>query len=490
MEQHRLTSVYFKNLKALHDLEFELGDKNVTAIFGKNGSGKSTILHAMACIYRAPSGTDSRTIRFPRFFKKEDHVSWTGSFFRVNYVHDGTPGQRDYYMSREHWSPDIKKRPVRYFKYIGIDTCTPDVERTETRSKTKFYMRTLEEEIEQRERIIAQASEILGKPYDGYQKTEFLKHRYKRVTTKDGKIYSSLTMGAGEQRVFTILEALNQMPAFSLLLVDELDLTLHTEALNRLVDLMVDMAEKRHLQIVFSTHREELAYRKDINIRHIWPSVDATKTQVLEQTTPDCLRRLTGKMIKPLEIFVEDLLAEAIARQVVRDEDMLPYVDIQRFGSAQNAFTIAASWIMAGEDTSNRILLTDGDEYATEEQRIVRMNKVFTGTENGTDERRLEAVRLIKQYHLPKGEHPEHFLWSHLKEHVDTLYGRMANEMGCITGDKHKYLYQIRIDAGEQEEAFLYQIMNTLHNDEFWGYYVAELRKWLQARKELVTGHR
>ena len=91
MEKHRLTCVYFKNLQALHDLEFELGDKNVTAIFGKNGSGKSTILHAMACIYRAPSGTDSRTIRFPRFFKKEDHVSWIGSFFRVNYVHDGTP---------------------------------------------------------------------------------------------------------------------------------------------------------------------------------------------------------------------------------------------------------------------------------------------------------------------------------------------------------------------------------------------------------------
>ena len=38
--------------------------------------------------------------------------------------------------------------------------------------------------------------------------------------------------------------------------------------------------------------------------------------------SPDCLRRLTGRMVKQLEVYVEDDLAEYIARQVVRDKGL------------------------------------------------------------------------------------------------------------------------------------------------------------------------
>lgn len=38
--------------------------------------------------------------------------------------------------------------------------------------------------------------------------------------------------------------------------------------------------------------------------------------------SPDCLRMLTGRMVKQLEVYVEDDLAEYIARQVVRDKGL------------------------------------------------------------------------------------------------------------------------------------------------------------------------
>ena len=44
--------VYFTQLKGLKNLSIDFGDKNVTAIFGINGCGKSTILHALACLYQ------------------------------------------------------------------------------------------------------------------------------------------------------------------------------------------------------------------------------------------------------------------------------------------------------------------------------------------------------------------------------------------------------------------------------------------------------
>lgn len=50
-----LDKVCIGQLKALKDIELDFNDKKVTAIFGINGCGKSTILHALACLYRPHS---------------------------------------------------------------------------------------------------------------------------------------------------------------------------------------------------------------------------------------------------------------------------------------------------------------------------------------------------------------------------------------------------------------------------------------------------
>ena len=46
----KITSLHIDKLKGLENLDISFEDKNVTAIFGANGCGKSTILHALACI--------------------------------------------------------------------------------------------------------------------------------------------------------------------------------------------------------------------------------------------------------------------------------------------------------------------------------------------------------------------------------------------------------------------------------------------------------
>ena len=52
-----LDKVFFTQLKGLHNVEISFTDKPITAIFGVNGCGKSTILHALACLYRPNSHT-------------------------------------------------------------------------------------------------------------------------------------------------------------------------------------------------------------------------------------------------------------------------------------------------------------------------------------------------------------------------------------------------------------------------------------------------
>lgn len=56
-----LDKVFFTQLKGLHNVEISFTDKPITAIFGVNGCGKSTILHALACLYRPNSHIGEKT---------------------------------------------------------------------------------------------------------------------------------------------------------------------------------------------------------------------------------------------------------------------------------------------------------------------------------------------------------------------------------------------------------------------------------------------
>lgn len=473
-----LDKVTFTKLKGLKNLEIDFGTKNVTAIFGINGCGKSTILHALACLYRPCSAIGEKNY-FTRFFKGENRVTWIGSALSADFTIEGTPrNDQKYAKAGDRWTPRMGKRPRRDVVYIGVNTCVPDIEQA-TVTTSKYHM-GLDEEVERGNEIIRAASHIMTYVYDTYAKTSCRKKKYKKVS-RNGKInYSSLAMGSGEQRLFSLLEIIFTMPPYSLLLIDELELTLHTSALMRLVDEMVKVAEKKHIQIVFTTHKEELALREDINIRHVWNAPDGTF--VLDHTTPECIQRLTGKMEKPLEIYVEDDLSEYIARQVARDKKLLSYISFHRFGAIENAFVVAAGLDIQEANSDDKIFLLDGDKYQTYQERMKQMQKCYSGNENGKNERRQRALSHIKQYILPEGEQPEHFLWTKLKEDNNDL-GKYAQEIIEVADDKHSYLYDVQQRSGESRESFLTRLTGILAQQDFWAEYVSELGNWLDARK-------
>ena len=388
----------------------------------------------------------------------------------------------EYKKAADRWTPRIDQRPVRDTFYIGIDSCVPAIEH-ETITRTSYVMTPDPNAVANINQILQSAANVLGRQYDDYTKTSCGSRRYKRVRTHAGTSYTSLSMGAGEQRLFTILERLYNLPAYSIMLVDELDLTLHTTALNRLVGIMVDLAQRRHIQIIFTSHREELTKRTDINVRHIWTPANAGQTFCLDHTTPDCLFRLSGQMNRPLEIYVEDDLATAIVREELRDSGMMDYVTIHQYGDAANAFVVAAGLEIQGLLSDDQILLTDGDVYRTEEERQGIMQKRYSGNEVGKELHRQNALQRIKQFHLPENGHPESFIWTLLK----TKEGRLsvyANEIALNPDDKHSYLYDIQQRQGDTRENFLRDVISTVKMDEAWENYVSELRNWLRDRRQ------
>ena len=475
----KITSLHIDKLKGLENLDISFEDKNVTAIFGANGCGKSTILHTLACIYKGIS-QGAETNYFTRFFKRIGTAKWAGSHMTAHMLIDEHTKAIVYKKSADRWTPRIDKRVERDSYYIGIESCVPDIEK-ESASRTSYIM-TPGAPVANREDIIRQASRIMGRTYDDYAKQSCAKRNYKKVGIQGGTQYSSLSMGAGEQRIFTILDRLYSVPEDSLILIDELDLTMHTVALNRLVDTMVNVANSRNLQIVFTSHRENLAKRTDINIRHIWKPANQNQSFCLDHTTPMCMYRLNGEIKKEFEVYVEDDMAEAIVRSVLRQEDINDYVSIIRYGDASNAFSVAAGLHIEGELSEKQLILIDGDVYKTDEDKLKMMKKRYAGNEAGKDQIRQEALQRIKDFKLPDGEQPEHFLWTMLKTKQGKL-AELANGIDENQDDRHGYIYDVYLLQGECRAIFLKELIEILETDNQWENYVSEVKIWAQARK-------
>lgn len=67
VENIYIDSINIEKLKGLKNISIEIERNGLTAIMGVNGIGKSTILHALACVFK-PKFSDGENYKFPVFF--------------------------------------------------------------------------------------------------------------------------------------------------------------------------------------------------------------------------------------------------------------------------------------------------------------------------------------------------------------------------------------------------------------------------------------
>lgn len=168
MEKQILKSVYFKQLKCLNDVTIFFSD-TLTAIMGVNGSGKTTVIHALACVYQPDDGGKGEKHKFPEFFVPNTDSLWQGSELYVVNETEGRNGQRVILPSRRYgkdidrWSPRYENRPKRNVYYIGIDTCLPEIEKSTATSRILYSSEKKNGRLA--ENILRDAAYILNKSY-------------------------------------------------------------------------------------------------------------------------------------------------------------------------------------------------------------------------------------------------------------------------------------------------------------------------------------
>jgi len=475
-----LKEIRIQKLKGINNLCLKF-DKNLVALMGVNGSGKSTVLHALACSYSPYEKGEN--YKFSYFFTPNPDASWKGSCFTiVNYdLNEKKEVSKKFEKKGDRWAR-YDSRPQRDVYFMGISSCIPEIEIEKKTSFINYVSKTLSDKLN--EKIIIEASYILNKDYEELLLHEAGRKKYMGVHTKGGIIYSALSMGAGEQRIIKILQTVYSANQHSLVLIDEIDLLLHAEALHRLIKKLAEIATKKNLQIIFTTHSLEMQFLNQYaDIRYIEQQND--RMLVYDSIKPDLLYKMSGKMKREYSIYVEDNFAEAIVQQIAINLGMQRHISIITYGSIENAFVVAAGKVLSEENTENVLVVTDGDRFVTAEEKEKRLKNVLTGTEEGHDEKIKKALKMIVQFNLPENTAPEKYIHSLLISMDDSHECVACAKNITSVNDNHEWIERIVEQIGIGEQIYS-TIMDIVSEHESWELYVSSVYEWIKRKRDEI----
>ena len=160
-------------------------------------------------------------------------------------------------------------------------------------------------------------------------------------------------------------------------------------------------------------------------------------------------------------------------------------VDIIPYGAIENAFTLAASFVIQNEDIINKLILLDGDRYITPEEKVQQINKKLTGTEIDADEKRDAALSIIQEFILPEGISPEQFIHDMIiksfpEEHE--MY-TAALEIKAVS-DTHEWVYGICEKLGEEIPSIIREVFIYAWEDEAFQTYLEQIYNWLELKRK------
>lgn len=396
-------------------------DFPVTALIGPNGGGKSTVLGACACAYVSIEPVD--------IFKKSRVGDENMDRWHVEYkIIDKEINPKGSLIENldlvdNSWTrTNSLKRSVTLF---GINRTVPAMENPlfshkrmlsayEKSSNTKI----LSSQVENIEHIKREAERILGKSLTNFQLLELTFHTIKaknpkyivvnREVTENGdtiittrrpqvmseeernvKIktskkftfigdngtskYSEFHFGAGEASVIHMIADIETRPDNSLILIEEIENGLHPLAVHRMVEYLVEVAKRKNIQTIFTTHSDYALI--PLPPEAIWAAIDGKLQQ--GRLTVEILRVISGRVDKRLAIFVEDEFAKIWLEAVIREKlsDRYEEIGVYSLFGDSTAVNTHENHLKNPAVESHSLCFIDGDSRQGEsnEKRVFRL---------------------------------------------------------------------------------------------------------------------
>ena len=323
----------------------------ITAIAGTNGSGKTTLLQLCSAAYVAQQG--GRIYKIGDWVRtalgEETPAFGEHSSIVFSFWNDDPTVSIPYQKERTRWGYPRHGNPIRNVEFFGITTFAPRIERKdrlhvfrsklEVKGTTKFVPELLES-----------ISTVLGVAYPdgsmhkvGLAKGDWSDHlpQVKRGESTYGEPH----MGAGEQKVIRLIQSLEALPARSLVLLEEPEITLHPDAQRGLAWYLMSLARRKGHQVLIATHSADLFETLPPEARVLLARTKQGVTVVPRPPAIAAARALSGiaKTNKDL-VLVEDVVGQKFLSEILRqlDRGLLANCSVVPVGNTDDVYRMVA----------------------------------------------------------------------------------------------------------------------------------------------------
>lgn len=339
----------------------------VTAIIGPNGSGKSTVLGAAGCAYKI--------IKPGMFFSKSSIGDNSMAEWKIEYeltdkhLNARQSIKRGCNFRQAKWArSEVVERSVLYF---GIERTVPAGEKTKFNplKNSKYHHANPMNSILP---IVAEKiGHVLGKQVNKFNSTKLKNDEKFFVGEHNGNTYSEFHFGAGESSIIRIIDAIENSDHNSIVLIEEVENGLHPVATRRMVEYLIDIAEKKSLQIIFTTHSDYAL--EPLPSHAIWACIDGKLQE--GKLSIETLRAVTGRIEKQLAIFVEDAFAKHWVESILRTKihNSLDVLEIHAVGGDGNAVNVHLAQKNNPAVDFKSLCILDGDSKQKEGDGIYRL---------------------------------------------------------------------------------------------------------------------
>jgi predicted ATPase len=334
----------------------------VVAVVGENGSGKSTLMKVAACVY-------DNKVKDKRFYP---------SAFFVETHWDKIRGVKiDFRVKR---GPNVESfritKPTQRWRVPehapSRDVFLLDIARTLPLDASVGYAkiaRSAAAEVESAEindQFRERLSHVLGR---SYRKARFAtsdvdNKRPVGLLEREWGELSQFHQGAGEDSTLDLFRTLQGVPDNSLLLIDEVEASLHPRAQRRLVRFLLWLARQRRVQVILSTHSPYVLQELPQEARILLLPGPQGLSVVYGVSAEFAMSRLDDEVHPEAHVFVEDREAETLLREILASSEdtakLLQRIAINPVGPA-NVVAMLGALGNAGKLPYKSVAIVDGD---------------------------------------------------------------------------------------------------------------------------------
>lgn len=304
----------------------------IVALIGENGVGKSTVLQASASVYQTQTIDRFASDFFPDTAWETIDDAYINFCYKEGDFTGSKMGKIGKPTNRWRGNPN---RPARQVVYTDLARVQPIATRVGYARIAKSQSKEMDSN-QFDDKTLTRLSNVMARKYDvaRFATTDIDETRPIPILTKDGISYSGYHQGTGETGIAELLRL--PIPKYSMILIDEIEASLHPRAQRRIIRDLAQLAKELDLQIIITTHSPYILSELPPEAR-IYLMDGSGGKQAITGVSPEfAMTKMDDDSYPEADIYVEDPRAESLLREILirADRELVSRMRFIPFGAA------------------------------------------------------------------------------------------------------------------------------------------------------------